>query len=530
MVTRAVYNNKDFKIIDNYGFKSSNNEVTFNDITIDFTDCTLADIPYKYQEIKIMQAETKEDILNGTVLFTGYLDEIKLSEMKKQKEFREMTLTLLSPLKMATKRTVSLIGTYLVKEAITRVLQPLIDDGFVIKEINITDGQITTNFLLETVENCMNNIGAKRNIFWYINEKKEIYINSIDYLFGLPVSKTINQGIKEKGLLKIQPTIENVDYANVINFKNVRLIYSQENNSIQDEYDLYQGYPIMIVEKSIKNGDIINFDNPIIVDEAYLRDYQEDVDDTTYQIFNLNLSIELANGDYKDYSIGISLDKNNSDYDKYVKDGSITFSDDNGSEGEIVLQRDNFFKNLITGFKWNYNSNAKIKLVQSDTALRYTTMRFMYSAEINRLKGIISDSGQIEKTVDYSEKWTTLSQLISYARSLIIQNSNVVNQVELEYDVNPNLKIGDIVEINFPNFYIQGKFAVKDITYTYDNEIEQSWKITVKNSDLISTYIDLFRPTEQEESEDIINTIILSEFVEETINETHSIEEVVDEN
>ena len=530
MVTRAVYNNKDFKIIDNYGFKSSNNEVTFNDITIDFTDCTLADIPYKYQEIKIMQAETEEDILNGTVLFTGYLDEIKLSEMKKQKEFREMTLTLLSPLKMATKRTVSLIGTYLVKEAITRVLQPLIDDGFVIKEINITDGQITTNFLLETVENCMNNIGAKRNIFWYINEKKEIYINSIDYLFGLPVSKTINQGIKEKGLLKIQPTIENVDYANVINFKNVRLIYSQENNSIQDEYDLYQGYPIMIVEKSIKNGDIINFDNPIIVDEAYLRDYQEDVDDTTYQIFNLNLSIELANGDYKDYSIGISLDKNNSDYDKYVKDGSITFSDDNGSEGEIVLQRDNFFKNLITGFKWNYNSNAKIKLVQSDTALRYTTMRFMYSAEINRLKGIISDSGQIEKTVDYSEKWTTLSQLISYARSLIIQNSNVVNQVELEYDVNPNLKIGDIVEINFPNFYIQGKFAVKDITYTYDNEIEQSWKITVKNSDLISTYIDLFRPTEQEESEDIINTIILSEFVEETINETHSIEEVVDEN
>ena len=287
MVTRAVYNNKDFKIIDNYGFKSSNNEVTFNDITIDFTDCTLADIPYKYQEIKIMQAETKEDILNGTVLFTGYLDEIKLSEMKKQKEFREMTLTLLSPLKMATKRTVSLIGTYLVKEAITRVLQPLIDDGFVIKEINITDGQITTNFLLETVENCMNNIGAKRNIFWYINEKKEIYINSIDYLFGLPVSKTINQGIKEKGLLKIQPTIENVDYANVINFKNVRLIYSQENNSIQDEYDPYQGYPIMIVEKSIKNGDIINFDNPIIVDEAYLRDYQEDVDDTTYQIFNL---------------------------------------------------------------------------------------------------------------------------------------------------------------------------------------------------------------------------------------------------
>ena len=104
------------------------------------------------------------------------------------------------------------------------------------------------------------------------------------------------------------------------------------------------------------------------------------------------------------------------------------------------------------------------------------------------------------------------------------QNSNVVNQVSLEYDINPNLKVGDIVEIDKPDFYIQGKFAVKDISYTFNNELQQDWQITLKSTDLISTYIDMFRPAEQEENQENINTVILSEFVEEQINETHSLE------
>ena len=106
---RVVFNNKSYKMINEFSFKSSNNEVTFNDIKIDFTGCSLEDIPFKYQEIQIKQAENETSILNGETLFTSYLDDIDISEMKKQKEFRELTLTLLSPLKMATVRTVSLI-------------------------------------------------------------------------------------------------------------------------------------------------------------------------------------------------------------------------------------------------------------------------------------------------------------------------------------------------------------------------------------------------------------------------------------
>ena len=516
MVKRVVYNNKAFKIINQYGFKFSNNEVTFNDIIIDFTGCSIADIPYKYQEIKIMQADTEENILiNGEILFTGYLDDINLSDMKKQEEFREITLTLLSPLKLATKRSVTLIGTYELKTAIERIIQPLIDDGFILKEINVPEGQITTNFVLETVEYCMNNIGFKRNIFWCINEKKEIFINAIDYLFGLYPTKTISQDKKEDGLLKIQPKIENVDYANVINFKNVRLI------DITDEYK-----PVLSGKK-IKKGDIITFDYPIIISEDILRQFMETQGNTTgrdYFCFSMAISFGSA-GNFKIYEIKIPYYEYSDNFNQYIISNGITFDGDE-EDGEVVLQKDSFYSNLYTGFKWNPEEDidGTIYFIESQTMLRYTTMRFIYSAEIEKLKGIISKSGQIEKTIDYNERWTFLTELIEYARSLTVQNSNTVNQVALEYDTNPNLKIGDIVEINKPGFYIQGKFAVKDISYTFNNELQQDWQITLKNADLISTYIDMFRPTEQEESEDTINTVILSEFVEEQINETHSLE------
>lgn len=522
MIKRVVYNNKSFKMIDKYGYKFSNNEVTFNDITIDFTNCSIADIPFKYQEIQIRQAEKEEGILTDyTVLFTGYLDEIQLSEMKTENEPREITLTLLSPLKMATKRNVTLIGTNELKTAILRVIQPLIDDGFLLIELNIPDGQITTNYILDTVENCMNDIGFKRNIFWYINERKEIFINSIDYLFGLQPSRIIEQNKKEEGLLKIQPKIENTDYANIINFKNVRLIYSSFVNITNIDNE---PYPIIKVNKNIKKGDTITFDNPIIIDEKFLRNYIEEQDNKEQNYYSLWLQIELTNGTVKSYEIKTSTSQSAENYNKFIISDGISFSDDDGDEGEVVLQRDNFFSNLITGFKWNYDSSGTITIIASDTTLRYTTMRFMYSAEINKLKGVISTSGQIEKTVDYNEKWISLPQLINYARSLMTQNSKTVNQVTMEYDVNPNLKIGDIVEIDKPNFYIQGKFAVKDISYTFNNELQQDWQITLKSTDLISTYIDMFRPAQEQESEDNINTVILSEFVEENIKETHDIE------
>lgn len=524
MIKRLVYNKKAFKILDGFTIKQSNAEITFNDITIDFTGYSLLDIPFKYQELKIIQAETEEEILNenGEVVFAGFLDDIDLSEMKiRKEEQRELTLTVLSPLAMSTKRYVSLIGTYSKEEAIRRVLQPLLDDGFKIVEFNIPTGQITTNFVIESVENCMNDMCFKAGVFWFIDENKNIYINSIDYLFGLGSKKTIAPDVITKGLSKIQPKIENIDYANVINFKNVRIYYStlsmcDELNNLIEEHD----YPLLNLPKKLKKGDTVQFNNPIVISEDTLRKLREEGEVDNADVASLSIVIGG-----EEFYIRIETNEKSADYDKYVTSNNFSFNDDGGEEKTLVLQRDSFFNNLITGFKWNGADNSVVSRIYTGTALRYTTMRFMHSAEINNLKGVISDTGIVEKCIDYQEKWTTTTQLVDYARSLMSSNTKTINQVDLTFDETPNLKIGDIVEIHEPDFYIDGKFAVKEISHKYINDENEEWNIKLKNSDLNSTYIDLFRPSQKQENESKTDTVVLSEYVEETVYEKHKIGE-----
>ena len=79
---KLVYNNKAFDILNYFKISQSNNEVTFNDITIDFTGYTLADMPLKYQEVQIKECRDNENILTqGDVLFFGYVDTIELGKM-----------------------------------------------------------------------------------------------------------------------------------------------------------------------------------------------------------------------------------------------------------------------------------------------------------------------------------------------------------------------------------------------------------------------------------------------------------------
>lgn len=514
---RLKINDNYYRILNNLNIKTSNNEVTFNNITIDFSNATYADIPYKYQEVQVL----KDD----EVVFIGFLDSIKLNKLNSTIKKREMTLTLLSPLKLATKRCINLVGTYELKEAISRILQPLIDDGYTIDEINVPESQITVSFILETIENAMNNVSNKKNLFWFIDHNKKIKISSIDILFGNPIKKEITEEY-EKGLLELQPTIQNIDYANVINIKNIRLFYHTSSLYANSTLTVTGEYPFLNLPKTVNKGDIVSFINPIVIDEDTSRmilnkDGTSNISSYGWH-YVLFLSLTKGSSSAGAY-IYIDLDKTSANYMKYIVSSNISFNDSEGAENLFVLQRDIFFPNMITGFKWNGDDGYQITTIESNNALRYTTMKFMYSPEINKLKGLISNSGQIEKTIDFNSQWTTDTQLINYARSQMQQNSNFINEVTVKYEINPELKIGDIISINRPDFFIQGNFAVKKIDYTYYNELQQNWTITLKKSDFISSYIDLFRPIQKQEVIEQIDTVILSEFVEEQITESHEI-------
>ena len=519
MLTKLFYNNKFFKMINNFQFKFSNNEVSFQDITIDFSGMSILDIPFKYQELKIYQFEN--EIENGQIIFTGFADNVNLSEMKNEDEPRELNITMLSPLKLATVRSVSLIGTFKKEEAIRRILQPLLDDGFSIKELDVPDGQITCNLLIQSVEFCMNQIASKLGLFWTINEKKEITVVSIENLFNKQPVKIIDGDIRESNLLKLAPSIQNIDYANVINIKKARMYYETDSYIEGTTGNVVNTtmYPIMQLPKILKAGEEVQFENPIVIDKELLKNIALQQERYWENPIYDNLKMVIGNSVFE---IGIYYQ--NGEFENQDTD-NFSYSDSGGEREELVLIRDSFFSNLITGFRWNGADNAVIQQIQSCTALRYNNVRVLNSNEINDMKGIISNTGIIEKTIDYNEQWATEDELIEYARSMMTKNTNIINQVILEYDENPKLKVSDIVRINVESFYIHGDFVVKEITYRYINEYDQNWKITLKNADMLSTFIDLFRPATQQEHGTSNEASMIAEYIEDIIYEKHEIQE-----
>ena len=176
-MTRLVYGNIELQVLDGYSMTKSSQDVTFNSISCDFTGYTQEDLPDKYQEVKLVE--------DGNVLFFGYVDEYSFKEMREVDIETEIEITLLSPIKLATLRTVILSGTYQLLDLIPEVLQPLIDDGYEIKELDISNRTITINYPLNTVVYCMNNLSNKFSFWWFIDELKGIHVKDISLMLSI---------------------------------------------------------------------------------------------------------------------------------------------------------------------------------------------------------------------------------------------------------------------------------------------------------------------------------------------------------
>lgn len=268
LINLVTKNGKSFRIYNNLSYTNSNTEVTFQDLVLDFTDHNLLEIPYKYQECSVVKTEGNVE----TVLFTGYVSEVSFGDMIMSEEHRELNLTLVSPMAMATVRSATLVGTYTKVNAIKTALQPLLEDGFVINTLDVPDGQITCNFLLETIEYIMNELCYKLGLFWHIDQNKNIIIKQIANMF---IEKpTANLSGKIENCLRLQPSVENIEYANVINIKKARMYYFAQSRTnsdgVQKTYVNYQ-YPLVELPVKVKKGDTITLKNPFVMNTDRLR-------------------------------------------------------------------------------------------------------------------------------------------------------------------------------------------------------------------------------------------------------------------
>lgn len=512
-----------YRLIDGYDIQESSREVKFSNVILDFTNKTILDLPLKYQECQLVD-------INGNseeIIYTGYVNNFNLPKMKNKKEYRELELELLSPLAMATVRTADAVGTYNLQLLINELIMPLINDGFVLKEMNVGNNQITVNFLNETVESSLNKLSNKYNFWWYIDKNKNIYINSIEYLISKTPKLVYDNNNKIDGLIDVIPSINATDYCNVVNFSNVRLFtYSRIDRrtaidtETSQEYVYYTDYNPIMSQKEINPGDEIEFDIPF---DISLSNYLKVKD--TFRIGTISPDIIFSINYYDENNIGV----NNNEYISFQNNeinisSNISINDTYSDSNKFVLVRDSFFNNLIVGLKYNGSQKIIINSLQVANALMWTKIKIIDNNEVYKNKGIISETGIVEKQIDMKEQWKFHDEIIDIANSYIKKNTSKVEQVKLNIDQDNNLNIGDTIKINKPFFLIDDTYIITDKNIIYDDNVK-TWQFILKNKNILESYIDLFRASEQEEIEKNYH-LITSNYSEETIKETYEVVEI----
>lgn len=517
MIRLKVKNNY-FRVLDDYVVKSSSREVKFSSLKIDFTNKTIADLPVKYQEVQLLDLDNNYNI--NEVIYTGYVNNFVLPKMKNQIEYRELELDLLSPLAMATVRTADAVGTYNLQPLINELITPLLNDGFVLKEFNIGNNQITVNYLNETVESALNKLSNKFNFWWYIDKNKNIYINSIDYLITKTPKLIYDDDNKIDGLIDVIPSIDATDYCNVVNFTNIRLYtysYFRRNESTDQsgETNIYYTMHNPITQiKYLNSGDEIEFDIPFDISiDNYYKNVENEQTDKIFQGFFTGQNITKQ----------IDFDIQNN---TLVLPNNVSIEEGYSTNKEFVFVRDVFFKNLIVGLKYNGSSTLTVSNISCTNALMWTKVKVINDDEVYRNKQIISETGIVEKIIDMNEQWKGYSEVIDIANSYVKTNISRVEQVKLNLDKNIDINIGDTIRINKPFFLINDTYIVTDKNISYNNNV-MVWQYTLKNTNILENYVDLFRAKEQEEeNQDKEYHLITSNYSEDTIKEVYEVVEL----
>lgn len=499
----AKWNNKRYKLIDNVNINKSSREVTYSDLILDFSDCKIKDLPLAQQEVQIIDKE-------GNLIFTGFVSGYKLPELKDvNASIKRLTMSLYSPRQMATKRTVTIMRTAMMSDVITQVLAPLYQDRFSLKELNIEDKAITVNLISRTVEEVLNYLSNKYSLYWNIDELKGVTINSIDYMLNKESKKIIDiNNYKEQlpGIIKISPSVENIDYGNIINVKNARIFYSGE------------------VEKkniTLNNGDRIDFDNPL------------DISLATAQRIEQNL---IAQGSAT--AVNNVRILYNTDQEAYITSGFNTNGDikpglnikdigtDDSTGAKFVLTMDSTFKNLATGVTYKGEGSVTINSITSQTMLRYANMKLINWHEIEQNEGKITPSGQIEKILDVEQGWFTVEELVDYIRNTLKNNEKHTNQINLQIKESIDIEVGDKLTFNLSEYFTQGDFIVTGIAENKDWCKPIDYNVELRNTNLLENFIDLFRSSSdiKEQQSQVEMEYVVEYAEEETIQEIHEVQ------
>lgn len=479
---------------------------------------TNIDVKYPVRIKKEIVPETYDKLL-----YTGYIEDYVFDKMRELDIDTSINFTLMTPKKITTLRTCIAVGTYQLKDLIENIiLAPLIDDGFILKTLEITDRKITVNYLCKTIEYCLNNLSNKFNFWWYIDENKNIYFKDIELLYSEDnIEHVYDDENKISGLEYIKPTVNSENYANVVNFTNVR-IYEQSHMSFNGK-DIVESYnPILEQQIStLKQNEQIDFLFPLDVKKENIIKSAEST-----SLYNNLLYGVYISGKYSDNTTFTVYYGYNKSIKSEIKTNNVGYEGNNAdNEKEFLLIRDSFFNNLITGFRYNGTKVIKeIMEIKSDSALIWNIYKFYNDKGIEEKKDKISKTGIVETTINMNESWKTIQELEDIGASYIDKNSlKFDGQIELKADQNV-FNVGERVRINkhMGDLLIDGTYIITEVQELFSNN-EFEYIAICKNSNMLSNFIDTFRGEDTQESSEKTYKLYVTHYNEEQILESHEV-------
>lgn len=519
------YGNTFLKVLDQFSIENSSREVKFNDLNVDFTGYTINDLPVKYQEIQLVEiSESAKRTLPlvTNIYFTGYLESYTIPEMHNTWEDKILSMTIISPYALASLRSSSLIGTYSLKETITRIVQPLVDDGFVIKEMIVSSINVTSGYLLETVETCLNDLSNKYNFWWYIDENKNMYFYDLEYLTSKNIENRYNLNNMPAGSMSISPSMEATDYCNVINFKNVRMYVP---SVLTDDLSINP----LVDETTIKlsKNDKIEFNFPFDITVKNIQKSIESnaLNDYADESFNEPFILQIQTSS-STINASIKLINNQLVFDNISRDTNASISSEISEL--FSINTDSFFSTLVTGLTYlgEDTITGTIKQISSCSGLKWTKMTFINNVEVDKCKGTVSNSGRIEKIVDLNETWRTEQELKELAVSYLKLNLTQTDELEIELDRKPDFGIGDTVYFDLEEFFTNNEYIVTDTSWNYINDDDQTWTILLRNKNYLANFIDVFRGESYNNDDEKDVNLIVVNYVNEKMFERHELAEI----
>ena len=147
--------------------------------------------------------------------------------------------------------------------------------------------------------------------------------------------------------------------------------------------------------------------------------------------------------------------------------------------------------------------------------------RMYNDGAIYEKKGIISNTGIVETTVDMNESWKTLEELREIGASYMNKNSlKFDGELELKVDTLCNIQIGNTIKID--KLLFKGTYIVTKIQYDYQNN-EKQWILSCKNGNILNNYIDIFRGENSQTEEGKTYKVSIMHYTEEKIQEVFEV-------